>query len=81
MERLALCLRYYIVERMQSSPGWKGLKVILSDASVPGEGEHKVHHHSLSYTNVRLWTLSEDNVTRPPTTPTPVTSSMVSMQI
>ena len=42
MERLSICLKYYIAERLQSHHLWKGLKIIYSDASVPGEGEHKV---------------------------------------
>lgn len=42
MERLSICLKYYIVERLQSNPLWKGLKIVYSDAGVPGEGEHKV---------------------------------------
>ncbi|RCH88504.1 5'-3' exoribonuclease 2, partial [Rhizopus stolonifer] len=42
MAHLANCLRYYIASKQNSDPLWKNLKVILSDATVPGEGEHKV---------------------------------------
>ena len=42
MHRLADCLRFYIYERQNLDPAWQKLEVILSDASVPGEGEHKI---------------------------------------
>jgi 5'-3' exoribonuclease 2 len=45
MARLAKWLRYYVQVRLNSASGWQGLRVILSDASVPGEGEHKVMEH------------------------------------
>jgi 5'-3' exoribonuclease 2 len=42
MGKLALYLRYYIHDRFANNPAWKGVTVLLSDASVPGEGEHKL---------------------------------------
>ncbi|KAJ3516204.1 hypothetical protein NLJ89_g1262 [Agrocybe chaxingu] len=42
MELLASSLRYWVVQKMNSDPGWKNIQVLISDASVPGEGEHKI---------------------------------------
>ena len=42
MDRLAVFLRAFTHKKISSDPGWKGIKVILSDGSVPGEGEHKI---------------------------------------
>jgi len=39
---MSKCLQYYILHWLQHDPLWKGLKIIFSDASVPGEGEHKL---------------------------------------
>ena len=45
MARLADWLRYYVQARLHGARAWQGLRVILSDASVPGEGEHKIMEH------------------------------------
>lgn len=41
MEKLTY-IKSYIIEKLQTDPLWKHLKVIFNDASVPGEGEHKI---------------------------------------
>jgi len=42
MITLAACLRYWCAYKANTDPGWEKVKVIISDASVPGEGEHKI---------------------------------------
>ena len=44
LERIGHVLRWYIADRMTNDPLWKllGFRVIISDAHVPGEGEHKI---------------------------------------
>ena len=42
MDILAASLRYWCAYKSNTDPAWAKLKVIISDASVPGEGEHKI---------------------------------------
>jgi 5'-3' exoribonuclease 2 len=37
MDRLAHYVRHYLFDRLTNNPAWKDLRVIFSDASVPGE--------------------------------------------
>jgi len=42
MATLSDWIRHYIVERINNNPAFKNVRVILSDAQSPGEGEHKI---------------------------------------
>lgn len=42
MDILAASLRYWVQYKLNTDPAWEKLKVIISDATVPGEGEHKI---------------------------------------
>ncbi|KAL9030369.1 MAG: hypothetical protein Q9196_001500 [Gyalolechia fulgens] len=42
MDILAASLRYWCAYKINTDPAWETMKVIISDATVPGEGEHKI---------------------------------------
>ncbi|TEB10909.1 putative 5-3 exonuclease [Coprinellus micaceus] len=42
MDLLAASLRFWVVQKMNKDAGWRNMQVIISDSSVPGEGEHKI---------------------------------------
>lgn len=45
MLRLSEYIRFYIRKRISVDKAWQQIRVIFSDASVPGEGEHKIMAH------------------------------------
>jgi 5'-3' exoribonuclease 2 len=42
MDILASSLRYWVAYKLNTDPAWAKMKVIISDSTVPGEGEHKI---------------------------------------
>lgn len=42
MDILAMSVRYWVQWKLNTDPAWENLKVVISDATVPGEGEHKI---------------------------------------
>ena len=42
MDMLAASLRYWVAYKLNTDPLWAKMKIIISDATVPGEGEHKI---------------------------------------
>ncbi|KAI6249001.1 5'-3' exoribonuclease 2 [Erysiphe necator] len=42
MDILAASLRYWIAFKLNTDLAWANMKVIISDSTVPGEGEHKI---------------------------------------
>lgn len=45
MLNLSEFLRFYIRKRVSTDKAWRNVRVIFSDASIPGEGEHKIMAH------------------------------------
>ena len=42
MNILALSIRYWVQWKLNTDPAWEHLKIVISDAAIPGEGEHKI---------------------------------------
>lgn len=45
MIELSEYVRFYIRKRIATDKAWKNIKILFSDASIPGEGEHKIMAH------------------------------------
>lgn len=45
MQRLSTYLHRYVAYRVSTDAAWNKCQVVISDSSVPGEGEHKIMSH------------------------------------
>lgn len=62
MEKLTLTLRRYLSDRIESCKAWKNLTVVLSDWSVPGEGEHKIMQFIRSQRSIKEYDANATHV-------------------
>lgn len=81
MKKVSETLRYYAIERLTNDPGWKGVTVIISDASVPGEGEHKLMVCCRKVLLTKFSNISDINTVRKDIKPTRDIVFMASMLI
>ncbi|KAL0239196.1 hypothetical protein PCE1_004887 [Barthelona sp. PCE] len=66
MFELSEALRWFIQIKMNRDPAWRGLQVVLSDANMPGEGEHKVMDYLRSQRGVMQAWERRDKCKGPP---------------